>query len=281
MKKNILNLVENYKDNLDEDEIILFLKFVGMVHEMFILCNDRISVKNEDYIKHILITGIKNTTYIYKIILMYTNNLELTLFHTQKSILYYIEFISQIGEDIQNHLKLTTKDATLFIYKKTIFDINEEYKQTYQESPSTKETIKQLDIYINVYNTILIHYISHYDLKQYDLSRLQKSILNDLYTIVEAIVQIPTSNDNKCPLDNIKNKLSNIQTTITYFNQAYHYEFIKKKYLYLIEYYIKKLYKHNIDNKKIKHNLIINPRHDIELKIGDYSICKLFNYLTN
>jgi hypothetical protein len=110
---------------------------------------------------------------------MYTNNLELTLFHTQKSILYYIEFISQIGEDIQNHLKLTTKDATLFIYKKTIFDINEEYKQTYQESPSTKETIKQLDIYINVYNTILIHYISHYDLKQYDLSRLQKSILND------------------------------------------------------------------------------------------------------
>ena len=91
MKQYILNSVENYKNELNDNETMLFLKFVGMVHEMIILCNDSITSENKDYVKHILITCIKNSTYIYNFILLYTKNLELALYHTQRSILYYFE----------------------------------------------------------------------------------------------------------------------------------------------------------------------------------------------
>ena len=50
---------------------------------------------------------------------MYTEkNLSLTLYHCKKSFLYYVEFISQIGDEGNSYLQLNTKDAILFIYKK-------------------------------------------------------------------------------------------------------------------------------------------------------------------
>ena len=55
----------------------------------------------------------------YTFLLLYTRNLELSIYHTQKSILYYIEFIGQIGDDNHSFLKLNSKDATLFVFKKT------------------------------------------------------------------------------------------------------------------------------------------------------------------
>ena len=60
---------------------------------------------------------------------MYTKNLELTVHHCKKAFLYYVEFIGQIGDDNHTFLQLNSKDATLFVYKKTIFDINNEYKK--------------------------------------------------------------------------------------------------------------------------------------------------------
>jgi hypothetical protein len=280
MKKYILNSIENYKSELMENESILFLKFVAMIHEMIILCNDRITTENEEYIKHILITGIKNTTYIYKIILLYTKNLELALYHTQKSILYYVEFISQVGEDSQNLLKLTTKDATLFIYKKTVFDINDEYKQSYQETNQTKTIMKQLELYIDIYNNIVIHSISFFDLKQYTLTQLQKNILTKVYKIVEALIHLHEIH-YETSTNIVSNKLTGLLITIDCFNQSYQYEFINKNYTHLIEYCIKKIYKTDIDNNKIKNNLLSNSNVDIETIMRGYSVCKIFNYLTN
>ena len=66
--------------------------------------------------------------HIFNILLLYTNNLDLTVYHSKKSYLYYIEFISQISNDQHSYLQLTTKDASLFILKKTIFQIDNEIK---------------------------------------------------------------------------------------------------------------------------------------------------------
>ena len=65
------------------------------------------------------------------------------------------------------------------------------------------------------------------------------------------------------------------------FNQSYQYEFINKNYTHLIEYCIKKIYKTDIDNNKIKNNLLSNSNVDIETIMRGYSVCKIFNYLTN
>jgi hypothetical protein len=49
--------------------------------------------------------------------------------HCEKSFFYYIEFIRQIDEDNHTLLKLNSTDATYFVFKKTIYEINDEYRK--------------------------------------------------------------------------------------------------------------------------------------------------------
>lgn len=277
MKKYILNNIDNYKNELDINSHVLFLKYIGMIHELVQLCVERISIKNDEYIKHILITGIKNTTYIYKLILLYTKNIDLALYHTQKSILYYIEFISQIDEDSQNLLKLTTKDASLFIYKKTIFEINDDYKKTYKETDITNTKLKSLTLCTDVYNSTLIQFVSQFNLKNNNMNQLQKIVFTKLYKIVEMVIQLPIV--YKYDEHIVSKKMNTLIILIEYLNSAYHYHFINNNYLYLIEYCIKKMYKIDLDVEKIKTNLLADI--DIEAKLLDCSVCKIFNYLVN
>ena len=221
-----------------------------------------------------MIKGIKNTCYIYNFLLLYTKNLELTLYHTQKSIIYYIEFISQIGEDTNNLLQLNSKDATLFIFKKTIFEVNEETRKNYKENAVTKAKLETLQLYIEFYNNILTQIISDYDFKVNKTTALQKTIFTKLYNIVEVLVQIPIIYKHNTV--HIKEKLTLLHCLLDTLNNSYKYEFINKNYLYLLEYFIKKTYKMDIDYIKVKGKLDMN---DIEEKLQNYSVCKIFNYL--
>lgn len=276
MKNNVLNNIENYNKEIDIPEHILFLKYIGLIHEFIEHSTENIFIQKSDYLKYILITGIKNILYIFNFIILYTKNLDLTIYHTQKAMLYYIEFIGQIGDDNHSFLKLNTKDATLFIYKKTIFDINNDFRKTYDESEETKIKMKNLHLYIDCYNTALINTINYIEFKDNNLKDLQKITFTKLYKIVESLIQLPLIYNND--FSKITNKLEDIQKLINIFTSYYHYDCINKNYLYIIEYFIKKIYKKNVDNVKINNKLNIN---NIESILEDYSVCKIYNYLTN
>lgn len=274
MKNLTLSNVENYKNELDSNEHILFLKYVGLIHELFQGCTENIYIQKEDYLKYIMIKGIKNTVYIYNFLLLYTKNLELTIYHTQKSIIYYIEFISQIGEDTNNLLQLNSKDATIFIFKKTIFEVNEDTRKNYKENNVTKAKLEMLQLYIDFYNNILTQVISEYDFKLNKTTSLQKIIFTKLYNVVELMVQIPII--YKYNTVRVKEKLDSLHCLLNTLNNSYKYEFINKNYLYLLEYFIKKVHKMDIDCIKITNKLHMV---DIEEKLQNFSICKIFNYL--
>jgi len=276
MKNLALSNVENYKNELDSNEHILFLKYVGLIHELFQCCTENIYIQKEDYLKYIMIKGIKNTFYIYNFLLLYTKNVELAIYHTQKSIIYYIEFISQIGEDTNNLLQLNSKDATLFIFKKTIFEVNEDTRKNYKENKVTKEKLEMLQLYIDFYNNLLIQVISEYDFKANNTISLQKIIFTKLYNIVETLVQIPII--YKHNYIRIKEKVGTLHILLDTLNNYYKYEFINNNYLYLIEYCIKKLHKVDIDCIKVNNKL---NKVNIEEKLQDYSVCKIFNYLVS
>ena len=276
MKNNVLNNIENYNKEIDVPEHILFIKYIGLIHELIEYSVENIFIQKTEYLKYILITGIKNILYIFNFIILYTKNLDLTIYHTQKAILYYIEFIGQIGDDNHSFLKLNTKDATLFIYKKTIFDINNDFRKTYDETEETKIKMKNLHLYIDCYNDILINTINHFDLKENTLKDLQKITFTKLYKIVESLIQLPLT--FKLDTFKITNKLEDIQSLINIFNNNYKYNCIHTNYLYLIEYFIKKSYRKNIDNIKIKNKLNIT---NIENILENYSVCKIYNYLNN
>ena len=71
--------------------------------------------------------GLITFKHIFNILCLYTKNFTLILHHIKKAYLYYVEFIGQIGDDKNTYLQLNSKDATLFVYKKTLFEINNEY----------------------------------------------------------------------------------------------------------------------------------------------------------
>jgi len=235
---------------------------------------EHITIRKEDYLKYILIKGIKNTYYIYNFLLLYTKNLELTVYHTQKSIIYYVEFISQLEEDTNNLLKLNSKDATLFVYKKTIFEVNQAIRTKYSESATTKSKLEILHLYIEFYNTTFSHFVSNFDFKTNNMGDLQKIVFTKLYNIVDSIIQLPIL--YKHNQVSVKHKLEELHILLNIFNNSYSYEFINKNYLYLLEYCIKKIHKIEIDNVKIKNKL--NDL-EIESKLQHYSVCKIFNYV--
>jgi len=276
MKNNSLNNIENYKTELDSNEHILFIKYIGLIHELIECSVDNIFIQKSEYLKYVLMKGIKNVFYIFNFLLLYTKNLELTIYHTQKAILYFIEFIGQIGDDNHSFLKLNTKDASLFIYKKTIFEVNNDFRKSYEESEETKTKMEMLHLYIETYNNIMLKIIENFDFQSKSLEDLQTITFTKLYKIVESLIQLPIIfKSNK---ENIKEKINEYNTFVNNINICYSMPFICNNYLNLINYTIKKGYKNNIDNSIIKKKLeLIN----IEQQLDDYSICKIYNYITN
>jgi hypothetical protein len=285
MKNNLLNNVENYQKQLDESASIIFIKYIALVHEILDCSDENIFLQNINYLKYILISAVKNTFHIYSLLLLYTKNLELTIYHTQKSILYYIEFISQIGEDNHSFLKLTSKDATLFTFKKTIFEINNDYKKTFEENDETKIKFKILHEYCAYYNSILFNYIEHYDFKNKKIEDLKKDIFSKLYNIIEIFIQIPIvikknniklKNDKSEKNKKILNKLIDFNKLIICINEHFNIDFVRDNYLYFIEILTKKALKYNIDIEKIKYKL---NQSKLEQDIKGFTVNKIINYL--
>ena len=131
MKLNEFDLrnIENYDKTITNDEDEIYLKYTIVIIQYLMLGIEKIKNQNSEYVKYILIKGIFTISYVFKMLLMYTCNLHLTYHHCQKSYSYYIEFIGQIGDDAVTYLQLNSKDAALFVYKKSIFDILDEIKK--------------------------------------------------------------------------------------------------------------------------------------------------------
>ena len=103
-----------------------------------------------------------------------TKNIELTCFHCQKASYFYVEFVAQISEEQNMFLQLSSRDATIYVYKKTIYELNNEFKKnmpiadekTLNEINIITENIKiQKNIFLKIINNIEI-YIK--DKKQFD-----------------------------------------------------------------------------------------------------------------
>ena len=232
MKNINLDNVENYKPSIDVSENVLFLKYVGLIHELIECCSESLIIKNKNYLKYLMIKGIQNTLYIYTFLMLYTNNVDLSIYHTQKSILYYIEFVGQIGEDSQNLLKLNTQDATLFIYKKTIFDVNSEYRKNFIESEDTNTKLILLERYTDIYNKLVIHMIDTHEFTNDNMGEVQKILFTKIYKVVETLIQIPLVCYH-CNID-IKTKLDSIKDLVFMLMSFNKSDFIRKNVWYLI-----------------------------------------------
>ena len=109
-----LSNTDNYKAQLTNNSSEVFVKYLDLISEYLAQCVEAIYIRNDGYYKYIIMHGINTISHVFKMLLLYTNNLELTYYHCQKSFYYYVEFIGQIGDDNHSFLQLNSKDASLF-----------------------------------------------------------------------------------------------------------------------------------------------------------------------
>ena len=166
-----LSSLDIYKIKLEENIDIILEKIFYLTYNYSNLFFENIKINNNNYFKYLLLNGLKTITTVFSYILMYTRNLEAAYFYSEKSYYIYIEFVSQIDNDNHSYLQLNGKDASLFVYKKTIFEIDNNIKKDY----ICKEKDK-LDI-LNYFLLILLkifNFYYHYDLQD----NLEKYNLN-------------------------------------------------------------------------------------------------------
>ncbi len=117
--QNSSNYFPDFKHSLQN----ILREYINILNEYMQYFSCHIE-KNNKVKLNIVTKGIESISHIFTFIILYTKNLELTVYHTKKSYLYYNEFINQINDENNSFLKLNCKDAILFIYKKSIFEIN-------------------------------------------------------------------------------------------------------------------------------------------------------------
>ena len=148
-KSIIISDKDNYKNSLKFSSFEYINKYSLLIKEYLAQCKEKIVFKNKNY-HHLVITrGLYTIDHIFCFLLLYTKNIELTHYHTHKSLYYYIEFISQIGDNNNSFLQLNSTDAVLFILKKTLFDI-ELSDAAYSKTDSIK--INNIKTYIQILN---------------------------------------------------------------------------------------------------------------------------------
>lgn len=154
LKKNNIFNSNNYKKSLPGTNKILSA-YLEIVNEYVIYTIENIKIKDQ-MMDCILYRGLKILKHIFVILLLYTKNINLVLYHGKKAYLYFVEFIDQIGEEHgHSYLQLTSKDAVLFVYKKTIFEINNDYKSTMKISEEEKKEFKNIGSILSIFNEII------------------------------------------------------------------------------------------------------------------------------
>lgn len=125
--------------------------------------------------------GIDVILNVFSMILLYTKNLELAIEYTNNSIYYFIEYVTQISTKNTEFVfvNLTIKDAILYVYRKSIFEINDNHKRNFKCDPDETLYFEIVNSFIKTYTVILKDFISN---KNYIKSDIE-DIKNHIYKI--------------------------------------------------------------------------------------------------
>jgi hypothetical protein len=167
-----LTNLDNYKPTISLSVQEILGNYLNVVMEYIKYITDKIRMNNNNYNKFIIERGLHTISHVFQIIFYYTKNLQLSVYHTQKAYYFYVEFIEQITDDNITFLKLSSRDAILFVYKRTLFEINNEIKKNYTLLHNDKIAVNQIANYISVYKNILHFIIYHKEFnKEYYMNK--------------------------------------------------------------------------------------------------------------
>jgi hypothetical protein len=194
-------------------------------------------IQDDAYLLFLIQRGVETIMHCFKFLLMYTKNLELTIYQCKKALYYYIEFIGQISDVSLHHsyLQLNSKDATLFVYKKTIYDINNIYRKNFIQSNNDKQFLNSISNIIVLFNATLFHLLQKERLEYSKKESIIHFAINRAISITDKLFT-----KNNYFLTDIKTELC-----LFVFRIFQTYDIDTIKYSNICEIFIKKLRKYS------------------------------------
>ncbi len=108
----------NYKTSFQADRKDVQAKFIELVVDYF----DHIKTKS----LFVKVRGLETMFHVFYTVLSYTKNLLVSSLNARKAFYLYSEFTEQIAEDANLVLQLSSREAVLYVYKKTLYDLSNE-----------------------------------------------------------------------------------------------------------------------------------------------------------
>lgn len=166
----------NYKEIIEYKTNDVCKKYIDLVNYSIILGNENLSIKDNVLSKNQLFKGIEIISNVFLQILMYTRNLEITLHYCNQGIFYYIEYINQIEHKDKEFVfvNLTVQDAILYIYKKTIYELNDMHVKKFKANKEDNETLKIIELFVKYYNNIIRLFIYNKEFTKLDFDNVKK-----------------------------------------------------------------------------------------------------------
>ncbi len=262
MKNYEITNLANYMKNYDNNQYSNIINtYESIINEFIVYAISSFFIQKKDHLLFVIKRGIETINNCFIQLFMYTKNLELVSFHCKKAFYYYIEFIGQINEDTHSYLQLTSKDAILFVYKKTIFDIDLSYRRNFIMELEEEKFIKTIYKTSNAINKIVIQYLFiAFDNENLDKNKITKNIVKDTKDIIKLLKN--------------KNITKVIDSFLIFEKFISRYNFKNCKYLLLCKYLIKKSLKKSLILDKGK---LLDEKFD--LLITNYSELKFINWL--
>jgi hypothetical protein len=186
--QTILNNPQHYKKTITYPCKVIIDKYKEVVLEYIREILENNKIKKNKMSCSIVIRGLDTITHVFRMIFYYSKNLTMTSYNTQRAYYYYIEFVDQMSEEDISYLKLNSNDAVLYVYKKTIYQLNQDYlKKLEPLQEKEKRIFELLDEYIYMFKNIFIEFISEKEGVMEDI--------NELMAILENEYQEKTEND--------------------------------------------------------------------------------------
>jgi hypothetical protein len=252
--------VENYKKELTTSINEVVNNYFNLLVEYYKFIIENIKIKKKELTSFIIIRGLETITNVFLNLLLYTKNMDVTYFHCQRSFYFYVEFVGQISEDEKMFLQLTSRDASIYVYKKTIFEINSEFRKINENiTQSTIEKFDFLNIYISLCKNYFFRVIKNNNSNKNELLLdLIKEILNKL-------------NSNLVKIDKLRSLINIIDTL---FNNIENVDFLFETSLCLVKKFIKNT---NIVNTYENKNLPDDFINKVNEADAEKLVCWLFN----
>jgi len=184
--KYSLQNTDNYKNNIVHTTQQIIEKYTMLIIEYLKFIIENTNIKNKSYFKFILIRGIETITHVFDTLLYYTKNLDVSYYNSQKALYFYVEFICQIFDTQHSYLKLSSRDAVMYVYKKTLFELHSEKKKTMfglDDEDKEKHTI--LNIYNKLYKNIVSYILNYNEFLQQNNKETIQTTLNMFENVCE------------------------------------------------------------------------------------------------